>query len=282
MKIHSIPRASVVLLLSIAFAPHVGCQGFYESRIAEKQEGLTFLTEQYREAAKAARLGDIPKLEKLIKKGLDVNHEGDEISFPWSKDTMTLLLWATIFNQPKSAEVLIKAGANPNKSTQRGITPLMMASSGSSDSLFDLLCNRYKADPAKISKMVVTRTALMAALQDGNRLGEKRFQRAKALISVGGDIDQDVDRGDTALTIFARHHQWTPVYWLLEQGANYEQRNRVNATVMCYLRMDLQVFPAGSPNEDPSRAKVLEWLLSRGVARSRMDPGLHPNSKCDD
>lgn len=157
-------------------------------------EKLIFEKEPYIEAAKAIRTGDVKTLDKLIKQGLDVNHEGKETRAPWGKDTVTLLLWAAITDSAKGAEVLLKAGADPNKTTKLGMTPLMMASAGKSDELFELLLVRYKADPNKIYRHP-NDTALTVALQERRNLGEKRFDRAEMLIEHGADINLSMNGG---------------------------------------------------------------------------------------
>src|SRR4051812_36337168 len=98
-------------------------------------EELIFEKSPYVEAAKAGGRGDVATLEKLVKQGLDVNYEGKETKSPWGKDTVTLLLWATLSESVKGAEALLKAGADPNKGTRRGMTPLMIASSRRSEEL---------------------------------------------------------------------------------------------------------------------------------------------------
>ena len=103
-------------------------QNLSENIAAEKAEAKSFNTPLSLDAAKAIRVGDVVKLQKLIREGLDVDYESLELSMDWGQDTVTLLLWAAIFNQPEVADALLKAGANPDKSTRRVVTPLMVAS----------------------------------------------------------------------------------------------------------------------------------------------------------
>jgi ankyrin repeat protein len=257
----------------------VGCAGSIKSLSTEE---LIFEKSPYVEAAKAASQGDVATLEKLIKQGIDVNYEGKETKAPWGTDTVTLLLWATLSDNAKGAETLLKAGANPNKTTRKGMTPLMMASSGKSDALFELLLVSYKTDPNKIVKSYKSFTALTLTLTERRNLGEKRFDRAERLIKHGADVNLDMDRGETAVIHFSILEDWSAVFWLLERGAKHDMRDRVDATVMCYLRNSYKANTLAPSEAFTYRDKVKDWLLAHGVAPSRIDPALHPSSKCDD
>ncbi|HSD83760.1 MAG TPA: hypothetical protein VLG46_07880 [Anaerolineae bacterium] len=270
-------RAKAALVLAMFLS--VGCTGLVNGMSTEE---LVFEKPPYIEAAKAAGTGDVTTLERLIKQGLDVNYEGKETKTPWGKDTVTLLLWATLSESFKGSEALLKAGADPNKATRGGMVPLIMASGLKSDDLFELLLVRYKADPNKILRIGSPNTALTVALKERRNLGEKRFDRAEKLIKLGADVNLDMDRGETAVIAFSMFEDWRAVYWLLEHGANHEARNSVRATMMCSVRMSYRVNTLVPSEAYSYRDKVRDWLLAHGVARSRIDPALHPNLKCDD
>ncbi|WP_123235913.1 ankyrin repeat domain-containing protein [Pseudomethylobacillus aquaticus] len=245
-------------------------------------EELIFEKSPYVEAAKAARQDDVAALEKLIKQGINVNHEGKETRTPWGRDTVTLLLWATLSESERGTEVLLKAGADPNKATRHGMVPLIAASGSKSDSLFELLLISYKADPNRILRNGPSNTALTVALEERNNLGEKRFDRAETLIKYGADVNLDMDRGATAAIVFSILGDWRAVFWLLEHGANVEVRDSVRGTMMCYLRNSYRANTLAPSEAYSYREKVRDWLLAHGVMRSRLDPALHPSAKCDD
>jgi hypothetical protein len=268
-------RASAVVAILLT----VGCTGLVNGM---STEATIFEKSPYVEAAKAAGQGDVVTLERLIRQGLDVNYEGKETKTPWGKDTVTLLLWATLSENAKGAEVLLKAGADPNKATRGGMVPLIIASALKSDNLFELLLIGYKADPNKVLQIRPRKTPLMIMLQERRNLGEKRFERAAMIIKHGADVNLDIDKGQTAVIVFSTQEDWRAVYWLLEHGANYEARNSVGATVMCFLRDSFKVNALAPSEAYTYRDKVRDWLLASGVARSRLDPALHPSAKCDD
>jgi len=264
--------------LALAMFLSVGCAGLANGMSTEE---LIFEKSPYIEAAKAAGTGDVTTLERLIKQGLDVNYEGKETKTPWGRDTLTLLLWATLSESLKGAEALLKAGADPNKATRGGMMPLIMASGLKSNDLFELLLVRYKADPNKTFRHP-PETALTVVLQERKNLGEKRFDRAEKLIKYGANVNLDIDRGETAVIAFSMLEDWRAVYWLLEHGANHEARDSVRATMMCSVRRSYRVNTLAPSEAYTFRDKVRDWLLAHGVARSRIDPALHPNPKCDD
>jgi|GEM_PF-7106484 len=244
-------------------------------------EERVFRQAPYIDAAKAISRGDVTRLKQLIQQGIDLDRESEEIDAAWGRDTMTLLLWAAIPGQVSVADVLLRAGANPNKASRRGLTPLMLAVSAKESDFFDLLM-RYKADPNKIFGRP-NESALTFVLQEKRNLGDRRFVRAEALIRYGADVNLDLDRGETAAIFFSRLQGWREVYWLLEHGASHEARDSVKATLMCYLRNSYRAKALATASESfVYRDKVRDWLLSHGVAPSRVDPALHPNPKCDD
>lgn len=242
---------------------------------AQSTEELIFEKPPYLTAAQAITAGDTAALERLISRGLDVNYEGRDTETPWGKDTVTLLLWAALKDQTACAEHLLKAGADPNKGTRRGLTPLMM--SLPNDKLFDLLLVRYKANPNTIYESGLRRSPLVLALENKD-LGDKRFQRAEMLLKYGADVNLDLDRGETAVILLTSGH-WRAVLWLLEHGANPEAREKVvNSTMMGHMRMSYKDHPTLTPENQHYRDKVRDWLLARGIDRSRFDPAIHPES----
>lgn len=244
-------------------------------------EGQVFETGPYIEAARAIKRDDAATLRQLIRQGLNVNHETREVKTAWGYDTVHMLLYATASDSVKAAEALLEAGADVNKSTKGGMTAMIMGAPSPSDAMFDLLLVRYKADPNKVLRIGIGESALMFLLQERRALGEKRFERAKTLLRNGADVNLDVGGGDTAAIKFSALGDWRAVHWLLENGARHEARGRVG-TVMCYLRLSYWAKTLAPSEAFTYRDQVRDWLLAKGVARSRVDPALHPNPKCDD
>lgn len=235
---------------------------------AKSPEELIFEKPPYVDAAKAITAGDIVKLERLIEDGLDVNYEGQRVEFTeWGWDTLTLPLWAYLQDSPESIKALLQAGADPNKATQRGLTLLMVTAMGKSDELFELLLIGYKADPNKL----FDKDSALKLVMTAPELGEKRWQRAEMLVQHGADVNLDLDRGETAVISLVKLDHWRAVLWLLEHGADYEVRNRLDATMIDYMQ---DSYSGGlRPSEEYTyRHQVRDWLIARGVERSRLEP----------
>ncbi|MBJ7532595.1 hypothetical protein JDN40_00370 [Rhodomicrobium vannielii ATCC 17100] len=234
---------------------------------AEDVEGLIFERPPYKTAAEAITAGDTATLRRLIAEGLDVNYEGRETETPWAKDTVTLLLWAILKEQSRCIEMLVEAGADVNKGSRAGFTPLMM-SLAKSDRMFDLILDRYRPDPNKL--FAGRRSALMQILGEFE-MGDERFKQAERLVAHGADIDLDLDRGETALIQSSKLEYWQNVLWLLEHGADYEKKGR-DYSAVDWLQDSYETGALKPSALYDYRNKVRDWLLARGVDRSRIDP----------
>ena len=242
-------------------------------------EEMIFDKSPERDAAKAISRGDAGALVALIERGLDVNAEGRETRTPWGRDAMTLLLWATLADSPKGVELLLAAGADADKATRAGLTPLIMASGLKTGAAFDLLV-RHRADP-NIVYPAARQSALLVALTEPS-LGGERWRRAGLLVARGAILDLDLGGGDTALTSLAQREIWDAVLWLLDHGADVEARNDAGMTMPCYLRNSFRAATLLASVDATDRERVRTLLLARGIARSRLDPALHPGPECDD
>lgn len=263
-------------LLSLVFATLLATT--VHARSIEEQ---IFEAEPYIEAANAIRRDDAPALKQLIRQGLDVNHETKEVRTAWGRDTVNLLLYASASDSVYAAEALLEAGADVNKSTKGGMTAIILGAASPNEALVDLLLIRYRADPNKVLGVGMPQTALMFSLQERRALGDKRFDRAAKLLRYGADVNLAIDGSDTALIKFSKLEDWRAVYWLLGNGAEFETRGRFG-TAMCFLRMSYLSNTLGPSEAFTYREQVRDWLLAKGVARSRVDPALHPSPKCDD
>src|SRR5215469_7298679 len=88
--------------------------------------------------ADAAERQDQAAIRRLVNSRTDV-------TVP-QRDGTTALHWAAHWDDRELAEVLLKAGARVNATTDEGITPLLLASVNANSSMLDLLL-RAGADP---------------------------------------------------------------------------------------------------------------------------------------
>ena len=69
---------------------------------------------------RASMMGDLQKVERLIKEGANVNAK--------FRDGFTALMMASMTNRPAIAGLLLRTGANVDAKTSHGVTALMLAS----------------------------------------------------------------------------------------------------------------------------------------------------------
>jgi hypothetical protein len=258
---------------------------WFKSAFAAPTTAETFKISPYIEAAEAIEAGDNTKLRKLVKQpGFDVNYETPVIYFNPGRDSFTLLDWAIGLEQVQAVKILLEAGADPNKATHSETTPLMTATSMKNDEIFKTLLVRYKADTNRIGHGKVALTIALRRKLTTNRgiLKIESFYRAELLVKHGANVNIIFDRGKTPIIETAIQEQWHAVLWLLKHGAKFEARDQSGHTMLCWLRDSYKTGALQPSNLFDARDKVRDWLLARGVARSRIDPKLHPSNKCDD
>jgi hypothetical protein len=156
----------------------------------------------------------------------------------------------------------------------------MLAAFWGNDEIFKMLLQRYGADPNRTNSRGVALTTVF-----GIPITSKPpdFNRAELLVKYGADVNIVFNRGRTPIIDAAIQYNYPAVLWLLEHGANYEVRDQSGWTMLCRLR-DSYTNTNLKPSSEIYKARdnVRDWLLAHGVARSRIDPKLHPSNKCDD
>lgn len=138
-------------------------------------------------------------IEKLAKENPDL------LNYQEPKYGATLLLWAVGMEKYKSAEALLKCGADPNiASTVDGMTPLYLAAG------FSWVDNYAKKDP-KFVKLLLKYNADPNINYGGDSINEPGtsplmnsipcgIEKTKALIEAGADINHKTESGRTAAT----------------------------------------------------------------------------------
>lgn len=154
----------------------------------------------------AVKAGDIPTLTKILAEGpRGIADETD-------KGASTPLHWASTWNQPEAALLLIRAGANMESRTDNGATPLHWAAYRNSTGVADLLI-RFGADITSKSSKGYS-PLHWAAIGDGSDV-------AKLLIAQKVDVNAIASEGGvTPLHCAIRKQSRAILPILLENGAD--------------------------------------------------------------
>jgi ankyrin repeat protein len=154
--------------------------------------------------AEFAQRQEWSKVAALVAKQVDVNAP--------QPDGTTALHWAAHWNDLKTAELLIGAGANVNALTRTGVSALSLAcENGNAEIVVRLLDAGANANITEVGGM----TPLMVAGQAGN------LDAVKALIAHGATVDvATTELGQTALMWAAVEGHAPIVKLLIDNGAS--------------------------------------------------------------
>jgi ankyrin repeat protein len=140
----------------------------------------------------------------------DATHSGSDGSTP--------LHWAVYQDELKSAEALLRAGADPKAATRYGVTPLSLACTNGNAAMIELLLN---AGADANAALPGGETALMTAARTGNA------DAVLALLRHGANVNaKESWRGQTALMWAAAEGHAAAVKVLLEHGADVHMRSQ--------------------------------------------------------
>jgi hypothetical protein len=215
------------------------------------------------ELALAVKNQKTKTIEKIAKDNLNL------LNYQEPKYEATLLLWAVGMERYKSAETLLKCGADPNiTSNTEWKTPLFLAAGFSwidyyakNDPKYVKLLLSYGADPNKnyneSEKFIIEPGAspLMHSIGRG-------IEKTKALVEAGVDINYKTKTGNTA-AVEALLFEWIPEY------AHYlivEKKARVSEP---YYRG--KGYGKGDPNEKFFPVDLLrDWVYDLDSERYKM------------
>src|ERR1700733_4189431 len=180
--------------------------------------------------ADAASKGNKAEIERLLKRGADVNAQ--------QADGATALQWAAYRGDAKLAELLLKAGANPGLPNLDGTTPLWLAAARGDSAVIQAL---LKGGADANEQLPLGRRPLMLAARSGNT------DAVQALLEHGADVNAgETERGTTALMQAADQGHADVLKELIQHGANV-------AAVSKPVMRDGRTAALGN-SEDPRRA----------------------------
>ncbi len=203
---------------------------------------------------KAAQSHDIKEIDRLIKKGTDINTKGKQGIIP--------LLFAFHPSGKKTFLAMLKLGADPNIIIMpRGdsMTHLVSGIMEDSDWLEMVLKNGGDPNVKSPAANFGQDTPIFEAINANN------LKNVKLLIQSGADINhQDTSGGTPAMSasVFRRYHI---IYVLLQAGADWKIKNKYDQDLAfdCYCQpvMSKEEFP----EEHGYNLKVLKFLKIKGI-----------------
>ena len=157
---------------------------------------------------------------------------------------------------------LLESGLDPTGTDADGDTVVHLAAADDDPGYLDVLI-RYGVDP-DTPNALTSRTPLMSAI-----LAE-RDPQIERLIAAGADLSLADRTGNTALHVAAQINDPAKVLRLLEAGAPVGLRNAQGRTFQAYLFLT----PSRLLSRDAAhaRARVVDWLSSRGALESVVTP----------
>src|SRR5579862_5775881 len=180
--------------------------------------------------ADAASKGNTAEIERLLKRGADVNAQ--------QADGATALQWAAYRGDARLAELLLKAGAKPGLANHDGATPLWLAAARGDAAVIRAL---LKGGADANEQLPLGRRPLMLAARSGN------VDAVRALLDHGADVNaSETERGTTALMQAADQGHADVLKELIQHGANV-------AAVSKAVMRDGRTAALGN-SEDPRRA----------------------------
>ena len=168
--------------------------------------------------AEAAKRQDTAAVRALLENKVDVN-----IPQP---DGATALHWAAYWDDLKTLELLLSAGARATVANDYGVTPLSLACTNRNGAMVEKLV-AAGADPNAASS--TGETVLMTCAYTGSPVA------VKALLSAGANVNANERlQGQTALMWAAAEGHTAVVRLLVEAGADIGARSQVTRHFICF------------------------------------------------
>jgi ankyrin repeat protein len=196
--------------------------------------------------AEAAAKGDVCKIDKLVKDGVDVNSMGTRGATP--------LFWA--LRNYEGFLHLLKLGANPNVIYDDG-SSVMDSAIKHKDHRFLAALIEHKVNVNMVFKEDFGRRPIFYAIREGTK-------PVDLLLNAGADINSKNDHGDTPLLVAAGRPNFEMVYFLLGRGADFTGKGANGLDLATIISKRIGSLEPSSDNAKWLR-KVILWLKVKGV-----------------
>jgi ankyrin repeat protein len=210
--------------------------------------------------AKAAQLGDIAEIDRLVSAGVDVNTLG--------REGITPLLWAFISQNKDGFKRLLEHKANPNVETQNGDSVIRSVAEFASDSEWLALVLKHGGNPNYVptrNRFAGSRTPIFDAINKHHTKG------VELLLEAGAKIDQMNRDGTTPLEYSFHFRHYDIVYQLLTKGADYRVKDfRGKDIASMILEPDSFIEDADS---QAWRNRVIKFLKEHLALQDGKDSG---------
>lgn len=243
--LYRLKQIGLVMFLMVAAIQTAGCS---EVNVSGKTAADVFTNHQTLALVKAACQGDLAEIDKLVRRGANVNANG-------YRDT-SVLAWVMLCSKYSSVKRLLELGANPNYKMEGDMSPMWLAAAGDDPKWLPLFF-QYGGDP---NIRAGYRTALMIAIENN------RDKSVQLLLQHGADINEHDEGGSSAATQAAGLSKFDIVAMLLEHGYSYDLQG---------LALEVSGNLV-SPNLAAKKQHVLDMLKDRGVKFPLPPPHIGP------
>lgn len=162
-----------------------------------------FSSEGQREAAAAAERGDAAQLSALAARGVSLDEE--------SPAGVNLLMYEIAAKNETAVRTLLSAGADPNRLTNSGASPMLLATAVDDPRFLDILLDKGGDPNLKNNR---GEPLLHQAMNYSN------WGNLRKLAMRGADIEAKDGSGRTAALKLAYLNQYEEVSWFLDRGAD--------------------------------------------------------------
>ena len=201
-----------------------------------------------------------------------------------SEDGSTALLWAAHWNDLRTAELLVRAGADANAANDFRMTPLAQACTNGSAEFVDLL---LKAGANPDTPIGTGETPLMTCARTGSA------DAVRMLLVHGADVNaKEPNQNQTALMWAAAQHHAKVVQILIEANADLQAHTKSGFTALHFaarmgdmestrtlLGAGVDVNIQSQPDPENGRGQGAEAEPARGAAPQESDAAARPEAQ---